>query len=73
MWTQLADQYQIINKRRGISINLHIYCTCIIFSGAEPLYVSKSLQKAKIVVNEDGTKAAAATSEYLYSEPCLGL
>lgn len=37
------------------------------------MHVSKALQKAKIVVNEDGTKAAAATSEYLYSEPCLGL
>ncbi|KAK2846864.1 hypothetical protein Q5P01_009863 [Channa striata] len=32
---------------------------------AEPLYVSKALQKAKIVVNEDGTKAAAATSAVL--------
>lgn len=34
--------------------------------GAEPVYVSKALQKAKIVVNEDGTKAAAATSECLW-------
>ncbi|XP_071328027.1 glia-derived nexin [Trachinotus anak] len=32
---------------------------------AEPLYVSKALQKAKIVVNEDGTKAAAATAAVL--------
>ncbi|KAF3693111.1 Glia-derived nexin [Channa argus] len=32
---------------------------------AEPLHVSKALQKAKIVVNEDGTKAAAATSSLL--------
>lgn len=45
----------------------------IVFSGAEPVHVSKALQKAKIVVNEDGTKAAAATSECLYSEPGLGL
>ncbi|KAM9853647.1 glia-derived nexin [Aulostomus maculatus] len=32
---------------------------------AEPVYVSKALQKAKIVVNEDGTKAAAATTAIL--------
>ncbi|CAJ1066070.1 glia-derived nexin [Xyrichtys novacula] len=32
---------------------------------AEPLYVSRALQKAKIVVNEDGTKAAAATTAIL--------
>ncbi|XP_039987392.1 glia-derived nexin [Xiphias gladius] len=32
---------------------------------AEPLHVSKALQKAKIVVNEDGTKAAAATTAIL--------
>lgn len=43
-----------------------IYCTFDTFSGEEPVYVSKALQKAKIVVNEDGTKAAAATSEYLH-------
>lgn len=30
-----------------------------------PLYVSKALQKAKVVVNEDGTKAAAATTAIL--------
>lgn len=35
-------------------------------SGAEPVYVSKALQKAKIEVNEDGTKASAVTSEYSY-------
>ncbi|XP_075892990.1 glia-derived nexin [Nelusetta ayraudi] len=32
---------------------------------ADPVYVSKALQKAKIVVNEDGTKAAAATTAIL--------
>lgn len=30
-----------------------------------PVYVSKALQKAKVVVNEDGTKAAAATTAIL--------
>lgn len=41
---------------------------CITFSifpsGSEAVYVSKALQKAKIEVNEDGTKAAAATGKY---------
>lgn len=37
------------------------------------MHVSKALQKAKIVVNEDGTKAAAATSKYFYCKPYLGL
>ncbi|KAG8002239.1 Glia-derived nexin, partial [Nibea albiflora] len=32
---------------------------------AEPVHVSKTLQKAKIVVNEDGTKAAAVTAAIL--------
>ncbi|GAA6232553.1 glia-derived nexin [Lates japonicus] len=32
---------------------------------AEPVHVSRALQKAKIVVNEDGTKAAAATTAIL--------
>ncbi|TNN01278.1 glia-derived nexin [Takifugu flavidus] len=32
---------------------------------AKPLYVSKALQKAKIEVNEDGTKASAATTAIL--------
>ncbi|KAG9348301.1 hypothetical protein JZ751_002036 [Albula glossodonta] len=32
---------------------------------AEPVYVSKALQKAKIEVNEDGTKASAATTAIL--------
>lgn len=32
---------------------------------AQPVYVSRALQKAKIVVNEDGTKAAAATTAIL--------
>lgn len=32
---------------------------------SEPVYVSKALQKAKIEVNEDGTKAAAATTAIL--------
>lgn len=32
---------------------------------SEPVYVSKALQKAKIVVNEDGTKASAATTAIL--------
>lgn len=32
---------------------------------AQPVHVSRALQKAKIVVNEDGTKAAAATTAIL--------
>lgn len=44
---------------------------CIVFSGAEPVYVSQALQKSKIIVNEDGTKAASVTGKYLYSEPTL--
>ncbi|KAM6969784.1 glia-derived nexin [Aplochiton taeniatus] len=32
---------------------------------SEPVYVSKAFQKAKIEVNEDGTKAAAATTAIL--------
>lgn len=32
---------------------------------SEPVYVSKALQKAKVVVNEDGTKASAATTAIL--------
>ncbi|XP_030008920.1 glia-derived nexin [Sphaeramia orbicularis] len=32
---------------------------------AEPVYVSKALQKSKIVVNEDGTKATAGTTAIL--------
>lgn len=32
---------------------------------SEPVHVSKALQKAKIIVNEDGTKAAAATTAIL--------
>ncbi|XP_040902968.1 glia-derived nexin [Toxotes jaculatrix] len=35
------------------------------YLSSEPLHVSKALQKAKIVVNEDGTKAAAATTAIL--------
>ena len=31
--------------------------------GSEPVHVSAALQKAKIEVNEDGTKASAATSK----------
>lgn len=32
---------------------------------SEPVYVSKALQKAKVIVNEDGTKASAATTAIL--------
>ncbi|XP_013881880.1 glia-derived nexin isoform X2 [Austrofundulus limnaeus] len=32
---------------------------------AEPVFVSKALQKAKVIVNEEGTKAAAATTAVL--------
>ncbi|XP_019716878.1 glia-derived nexin [Hippocampus comes] len=32
---------------------------------SEPVYISKALQKTKIVVNEDGTKASAATAAIL--------
>ncbi|XP_056613509.1 glia-derived nexin [Triplophysa dalaica] len=34
---------------------------------SEPVYVSKALQKAKIEVNEDGTKASAATTAILHA------
>ncbi|XP_051966245.1 glia-derived nexin-like [Xyrauchen texanus] len=34
---------------------------------SEPVYVSKALQKAKIEVNEDGTKASAATTAILFA------
>lgn len=34
--------------------------------GSENIYVSQLLQKAKIEVSEDGTKASAATSKYLF-------
>lgn len=37
-------------------------------TGSESVYVSKALQKAKIEVNEDGTKASAATSTLLSHE-----
>lgn len=32
---------------------------------SEPVHVSKALQKAKVIVNEDGTKASAATTAIL--------
>ncbi|XP_017294346.1 glia-derived nexin [Kryptolebias marmoratus] len=32
---------------------------------ADPVFVSKALQKAKVIVNEEGTKAAAATTAIL--------
>ncbi|KAL3056943.1 hypothetical protein OYC64_007427 [Pagothenia borchgrevinki] len=32
---------------------------------AEAVHISKALQKAKVIVNEDGTKAAAATTAIL--------
>ncbi|XP_076000536.1 glia-derived nexin [Genypterus blacodes] len=38
---------------------------------AEPVHVSKALQKAKIVVNEDGTKAAASTTAILMARSSL--
>lgn len=34
---------------------------------AEPLHVSQALQKTKIIVDEDGTKAAAATAAILFA------
>lgn len=34
---------------------------------AEPVHVSKALQKTKIIVDEDGTKAAAATAAILFA------
>lgn len=36
--------------------------------GSENIYVSQLLQKAKIEVSEDGTKASAATSKYVWSK-----
>lgn len=53
----------ILRKQRWLCI--------VVSSGSEPVHVSKALQKAKIIVNEDGTKAAAATSEHLFSKPHL--
>ncbi|KAF7646692.1 hypothetical protein LDENG_00183740 [Lucifuga dentata] len=38
---------------------------------AEPVYVSKALQKSKIEVNEDGTKAAAATTAILMARSSI--
>lgn len=43
----------------------------LLFSGSEPVHVSKALQKAKIEVNEDGTKASAATSKSRFWVVCL--
>lgn len=43
---------------------LNLEWTADVFPGAEPVFVSTALQKAKIIVNEDGTQASAATSEY---------
>lgn len=45
--------------------------TPFVSAGAEPVHVSKALQKAKIEVNEDGTKASAATSEYSRSSDAV--
>ncbi|PWA28094.1 hypothetical protein CCH79_00012186, partial [Gambusia affinis] len=41
----------------------------------EPVYVSKALQKSKIIVNEEGTKAAATTSKHksVWFTPSIGL
>lgn len=44
-------------------LKLHAVFVCV--TGSESVYVSKALQKAKIEVNEDGTKASAATSTLL--------
>lgn len=49
-----------------LSVQSQIFdLTLSFFTGSEQVYVSKALQKAKIIVNEDGTKASAATSESL--------
>lgn len=46
-------------------IVLNVVFMFVYVTGSEFVYVSKALQKAKIEVNEDGTKASAATSKIL--------
>lgn len=46
-------------------IVLSVVFMFVYVTGSEFVYVSKALQKAKIEVNEDGTKASAATSKIL--------
>uniref|UniRef100_A0A3B4BGL3 Serpin domain-containing protein n=1 Tax=Periophthalmus magnuspinnatus TaxID=409849 RepID=A0A3B4BGL3_9GOBI len=61
-WDKLMHtrKFRLLIPRYGITHNEVQTKT-----SSEPLFVSKALQKAKVIVNEDGTKASAATMAIL--------